>query len=91
MKQGEKRDSNEKEQDTPPAGLKRLRLNTLKNVRVTFQRIIAEYKNGRLPDNQFKNLVYGISQLAHIYKIESELEQDKRIEAIEKALQEMRG
>lgn len=91
MKQGEKRDSNEKEHATPPAGLKRLRLNTLKNVRVTFQRIIAEYKNGRLPDNQFKNLVYGISQLAHIYRIESELEQDKRIEAIEKALQEMRG
>ena len=38
---------------------------------------------------KYKNLVYGISQLAHIFKIEADCEINKRIEAIEKALEEL--
>ncbi|MBQ4014157.1 MAG: hypothetical protein II610_02725 [Treponema sp.] len=66
-----------------------LTLNSLKNARQTLARIIRKYNANEITSEQFKNLVYGINTLAHIFKIESDTAQDARIEAIEKAIAEL--
>lgn len=60
-------------------------------MRLSLAKIIRQYKAGEIQADVYKNLVYGISQLAHVFRTETELEQDKRIEEIEKMLQEIAG
>ena len=64
-------------------------LNTLKNVRATLARIIRQYNAGDIPEQKYKNLIYGLSTLAHIFKTEFEISSAERIAAIEKALAEI--
>lgn len=63
-----------------------LRLRSPKATRQTFARIIREYGRGNLDERLYKSLVWGLSQYLGAFKIERELEIEKRLEEIEDQL-----
>ena len=78
--------------NNPPVASKgRFALNTLKNTRNTLAKVIREFEAGKMDAVKFKGLVYGISQLAAIFRMEAEIRQEERLEAVERALAELRG
>ena len=90
---GEKSTREQNENQTPPPHKQKgsLTLNNLKNTRQTLARIIRLYNAGDISQEKYKNLIYGISTLAHIFKAEFEISSEERIKAIEKALEELQG
>lgn len=63
-----------------------LRLNTLQNTRRSLARLVRMRARAEIEDADYKSLVYGISHLAQFFKLETEQEYAKRLEAVEDAL-----
>jgi len=67
------------------------RLNTLENSRKSLARILRLYAQGKIEDAAyFRNLVYGLSHLLNYWKVEHDLEFEKRLEEIEAKLERLR-
>ncbi len=60
-----------------------LRLNTLVNSRKSLTRIIRLFNAGNIAEAKFRALIYGFANLLQYWKVEKDLEIEKRIEAIE--------
>ena len=68
----------------------RLTLNTLENSRRTLGRILREFHNGKMEERKFRAIMYGLGKFLEYWKLEKELDLEKRIQAIEEALDEGR-
>lgn len=66
--------------------MKVLRLNTVENSRRTLAAMIREYHKGNLEESNFRALVYGMSKLLEFFRVEKDLEIEKRLEEIESKL-----
>lgn len=64
----------------------RLRLNTVRNARLSLARVTREYANGRIPAAEAKSIAYLITQLLGFFRLENETEIETRIAEIEKRL-----
>ena len=84
-------DSTENRSVTIPRGtIPRLRLNSLENTRKSYARILRMYARGELLPAFFRNLVYGMTGFLSYWKLEADLEIEKRLEAIERRLEQGR-
>jgi len=63
-----------------------LRLNTLKNTRRTFARIIRLYARGEIQRDLYRDLCYGLGGLLSYWKTELDAEVIDRLEALESAI-----
>lgn len=64
-----------------------LRLNTLQNSRKSLSRILRMYIRRELDERDARTLAYLFEKLLGYWKIEKDVEFEKRIEAIEEKLQ----
>lgn len=63
-----------------------LRLRSPTSTRQTLARVIREYGRGNLDRDMYKDLVWGISQFLGAFRIERDLEIEKRLQEIEDQL-----
>jgi len=66
----------------------KLQLNTPKNARNSYSRVMRLYTAGKVDHATFRNLVYAFSVLINLLRLEKDIEVEKRIEAIEKQIRE---
>lgn len=62
-------------------------LNTPENSRKTLARLIRKYNADQIDEQKFKALVYAINYLLSYWKLEKELDIERRIEALEEAME----
>ena len=72
----------------PAGGVKfgKLRLNTLHNTRVTFGRVLRVYAKKEIASTFYRDLVYGISKYAELFKAETNEDLARRLDEIERRL-----
>ena len=67
-------------------GVPRLTFNSVESTRKTLTRIIRAHGAGKLEENLYRSLVWGISQLLAYFRLENDMQIEKRVEEIEKQL-----
>ena len=73
----------ENERNTLPTPPQRLPLDSLRNARRSFSRLITAYYRGTLDERKFKMMIYGMNVLlGYLKEVETE-ELEKRIAALE--------
>ena len=70
--------------------LKQLRLNTLKNSRLTYNRITRAYLAGEIETEKARTLGYLMNGILQFWKLEKEIDIEQRLRAIEDAIAEQR-
>jgi len=65
---------------------KKLDLNSNKEARESLCRVTRMYYNGKICDTAYRNLVYGLSKLLEYDKYALESEMEKRLDALEQAI-----
>ena len=63
-----------------------LKLDTLENCRESYARVIHAYAQGEISENMARTLSYLFTGLLTYWKLEKDIEIEKRIEAIEATL-----
>ncbi|MCD6121401.1 MAG: hypothetical protein J7K04_06160 [Spirochaetales bacterium] len=64
----------------------RYRLNTPENARKTLAKPLREYGKDEIPSAKLRDLIYPINKLLDFFKLEKEMELEKRIERLETKL-----
>lgn len=72
-------------------GAIRLNLDTLEDSRKTYCRLIRLRGRNKIEDAKYKSLIYGMTGLLGFWKLEKELDIERRLESIEAALQIAEG
>ena len=66
----------------------KLNLDSLSDTRISYADIIKAYASGEISENMGRALTYMLSQYLNYWRLEKDLEIEKRIQEIEKMLQE---
>jgi len=74
-------DATEKQGGTPVPF--KLMLHSVPATRRTFARIIREYAKGRIAESDYKAVIWGLSQYLGAFRLEKDIELEKRLEALE--------
>ena len=64
-----------------------LRLGSVKACRQSMTRLVREYGKGRVDSTTFRTTVWALGQLVTYWRLEKDLEIEKRIEALESKLE----
>lgn len=67
----------------------RLRLNTVRNCRLSLARVSRMYAAGEIPAVEARTMTYLITQLLGWFRLESDLEIERRIATIEEKINQM--
>lgn len=80
---------NEKQEKdgAPPALPFQLRLGSVKACRQSMTRVIREYAKGRVDESLYRALIWGLSQLITYWKLEHDLQIEKRIDELERLME----
>jgi len=64
-------------------GIQRLSLSTVGGARRTLSRVIKDLHSDNVELEKYRGLVYGITQLVAFFKLENEMDLEKRLAALE--------
>jgi hypothetical protein len=70
--------------------LRQLRLNTLENSRLSYNRIARAYLSGEIQTEQARTLGYLMNGILQFWRLEKDLEVERRLEQIEQQLLEQK-
>ena len=63
-----------------------LRLGSLKSTRATLARLVRKYASGEIDRETFKDIVWALSQLVQVMKIEKDSNLEERLDEIERRI-----
>lgn len=75
----------------PTPVLQDLKLSTLEETRESYERIIQAFAESMISENNLRALVYALSGYLNYWRLQKDMEIEKRIEAIEEALNDGKG
>ena len=71
--------------------LRQLRLNTLENSRLTYNRIARAYLAGEIDTEKARTLGYLMNGILQFWKLEKEIDIEQRLRAVEDSLAEQQS